>query len=565
MAYRTRRPPQNVEISAGPWSGVLTTSDPYDDATETLYDAVNLYLPDPSGRCGAYARPGFTLQAGPLETGGTFRGQGVFTHVDIDGTITNFCVIKGVLYRADASFTIFTNVTPTGCTISALAEQRVYGVQFGNEFVVTDGVNRPWLMTAFTATPVTATEIEFNAASDDWSAYGKPTVYGGSLFFIVNEVDGTFLRSTIAWSNPADAATGYDQLNYDFTWTIFATGISPITAIQGTNTSLYYGTQNSIGEIAGAVGPNLQSTATTASISVNVGMAIPQTVVLFGQTVFFCDYAGRPYMLPVGGQPVAIYLQMRKIIDDSNTSGYPGVTLQTATATFEPSFNKYLVAIFSSASSNAGPPVEMYSFDARSGKYEGRWMIGEGVQIETLGTFLDANGRGTLISLGSLVAPSGTSLAASGYVWSMNGVTALGEGMTIENGNYLTIEDGTFLQTEGNAASWLDNGEVPRIEATTNRMGYSATEMLHCDRAQVVVGSQAPITVSMETSATDVTVESTPTPTTAYDDMYRAVAGADIVGRGLVVTVSPTTADGPWSVQRIDISATVSTAAPDDA
>lgn len=566
MAYQPRRQPEAVRITAGPWGGVRTTADPYDDAAETLYDAVNLYLPDPTGRCGAYARPGFgLLTPSPLETGGTFRGQGVFSHVDINGTITNFCVIKGRLYRPDETFTTFTDVTPSGATISTSASARVYGVQFGNELVVTDGVNRPWIMTNFTASPVTATEIQFNAANQAWNAYGKPTVYGGSLFFILNTVNGVAFRSTLAWSNPADASTGYDQTNYDFTWTIFATGISPITAIQGTNTSLYYGTQNSIGELVGAVGPNLQSTATTASISVNVGMAIPQTVVLFGQTVFFCDYNGRPWMLPVGGQPQPIYLQMRRVIDDTVTSGFPNLILKTATAVFEPAFNKYLVAVFPSTSSNDGPAVEMYSFDAHSGKYEGRWIVGDGIQIETLGTFLDVNGRGSTVVLGSLVAPSGTSLAAGGYVWAMSGVASIGDRLTQEAGVFLTTEDGLFLTTEGDEANWMDNGVVPRIEAVTNRMAYSATKLAHCDRANVVVGSQAPVEVSMETPGTAVTVQATPTPPSAADTMYRAVAGTDIMGRGVIVTVSPTTATSQWSVQQIEVDATLSTAGVDDA
>jgi len=545
---------------------VLTSDDPYDDSPDLLFDAVNMYLPDPSGRCGAYARPGFPLLTpSPLATGGAFRGQGVFTHIDIDGTVHNFCVVKGKLFRADTTFSTYTDVTPAGITIDASTGTRVYGVQFGNEFVVSDGVNRPWLMTNMSATPVTGTNIQFNAANNAWAAYGKPTVYGGSLFFIVDNIAGVSYRSTLAWSNPADASTGYDQLNYDFTWTIFQTGVAPITAIQGTNTGLYYGTANTIGELVGAVGPNFQSTATTPAIAVNVGMAMPQTVVLFGQTVFFCDRLGRPWMLPYGGAPVAIYLQMRKIIDDTVTAGFPNITLRTATAVFEPNFNLYLVAIFPSSSSNDGPAVEMYAFDARSGIYEGRWILGTGAQIETLGTFQDGNGKLTLIALGSLIPPTGTSLAPSGYVWGMNGLTSAGDFITTEDGWFITTEDGLEITTEGDAAIWLDNGSVPRIEVVTNRIGYSATELLHADRAMLIVGSTSPVTVSMETAAVSTRVEATPSPTITHDDAYRAVAGADIMGRGVTVTASPTTATERWSIQSVTLDATLSVAAPDEA
>lgn len=565
MVSTKRRSPNPTRIAAGPWRGVLTTDDPFDDATDLLLDATNLYFPDPQGKCGAYARPGFTLQTDtPLASGGTFRGQGVFTHVDLDGTVTNFVVVKGKLYRADQTFSVWTDVTPVGVAIDATASTRVYGLQFGNEFVVTDGVHKPWIMTNFTSTPVTGTYIQLNVANDDWTAYGKPTVYGGSVFFIVNTVLTTSYRSTLVWSAPADAATGYQQLNYDYAWTIYATGVAPITAIQGTNTSLLYGTANTIGEIAGPVGPNLQSTATTASISVNVGMAIPQTVVLFGTTVFFCDNSGRPWMLPVGGSPQPIYLQMRSIIDHTVTAGFPNVTLRTATATFDPNFNLYLVAIFASTSSNDGPCVEMYAFDGRSGVYEGRWSIGSGCQIEALGTFLDVNGRGTLIGVGSLLPPSGTALADSGYVWAMNGLTSAGDFLTREDGYYLTTEDGLTFTTEGNESLWTDNGAVPAISATTNRMGYSATELLHCDRATLVVGSQAPVTVSMETASVAQTVEATPTPLIAYDDVYRAVAGTDIMGRGVTITASPTTATSQWSLQSIVLDAVWAVAGPDE-
>jgi hypothetical protein len=552
-------------VTAGPWSGVLTTDDPFDDSSSLLLDATNLYFPDPQGKCGAYARPGFSLQTPtPLDSGGIFRGQGVFSHIDLNGTTTNFCVIKGKLYRADQTFSIFTDVSPVGITISALSTSRVFGVQFGNEFVVTDGVNKPWIMTDFTATPVTGTYIQLNVANDNWTAFGKPTVYGGSLFFIVNTVLTVSYRSTLVWSAPADAATGYQQADYDFAWTIYATGVAPITAIQGTNTSLYYSTVSTIGEISGPVGPNLQSTATTASISVNVGMAIPSTVVLFGQTVFFCDAMGRPWMLPIGSTPKPIYLQMRSIIDHGEATGFPTVTARTATAVFEPTFNLYLVAIFTSSSSNDGPAVEMYAFDARSGVYEGRWIVGPGIQLETLGLFLDVNGRGSVIVLGSLLAPSFGTLADSGYIWAMKGLTSAGDFLVTEAGLYLTTEDDLSLTTEGDAELWLDNGAVPNISATTNRIGYSATQLIHVDRASLITGSDATVAISMQTASVTQTVEATPTPATTYDSMYRAVAGADIMGRGVTITAAPTVAVTQWSLQQIVLDGVPATAGPDE-
>ena len=45
--------------------------------------------------------------------------------------------------------------------------------------------------------------------------------------------------------------------------------------------------------------------------------------------------------------------------------------------------------------------TQLFVFDAKSGTYMGRWVIGDGIAIDCIGTFTDNAGRVTLIVLGS--------------------------------------------------------------------------------------------------------------------------------------------------------------------
>jgi hypothetical protein len=575
MPVTRRRPVKSAKFSSGPWSQVVSTNDPFDYGDDDLIDAYNIYLPDPDNGSGAYARPGFAQLNGgsALVTSATpFRCQGVFSFTNLSLATFNFVVMQGKLWRADATGSVFTDVSPAGITIDAGITTRVYGTTFITQLIVTDGVNRPWLLTNPGSTPVTGTYIDYDSSGTTWSAFGPFVVYAGSAFCILNQYNSVARRSDISWSLPADASLGWQQTNYDFNWTLEqSTGGSappPLYALAGDNTALTYWRESSIGSISGIPGPNLQGQATHDAISKNVGTLTPQSVQQYGTTKFFCDAIGRPYRLVPGQDPEPLWLQLRAIVDAS-TAGYPAVNKTVLTSVFEPTLNLYTVAPWSSAPGQTGPATEGYTFDGRTGKYFGRFSLAGGVQLETMGVFVDANGRGQLVIGGSAAVPVAPALAASGFLWGMNNLVATGDFLTTEapapNLVYLTTEDGVYLTTEGTLANWMDGATVPTISITTPRLGYTMDTVVAADRVIALVGSPAPVTVSTLTAAVAQTSEGIPTPTTTQDTISKLTVGlSGMSGRGLTVTLSPTTATSQWSCQQVQANAVVNQAAPDD-
>lgn len=545
----------------------MNTKDPGDADPRLLVAARNVYIPDPEAGSGVYSRPGF-----PLLNGGTvihsnitpFKGQGVFTNFDVNGDPTNWMAFGGSLYRYDAATDTATDVTPVGVTIDANTTTRVYFASLGGVMAVSDGVNRPWIASNLSSTPITGTYIDFDSAGGAWVAFGPPVVFGGSGFFVLTSVTAVGARLDIAWTEPNNWALGYQQTGYDNRWTLEQTGTTPINGLAGTNIALYYWRQRSIGSISGAVGPDLASTATHDAISTNVGTAAPQTIVQFGDTIYFCDVIGRPWSFTLGSRPKPIWHQLRAIVDESET-GYPGLTMDTATAGFDPTLNQVCMAIWSPNPASAASPTDMQVFDANSGAYVGKWSIGPGatgISIDCIGSFVDAQGRGQLVVLGSA-----TSGGTTGYAWGMSALTSVPAMLTLEDDTTLLVTEATpglYLTTEGSSGTWMDDNEVPLIEATTDRLGYSEDYVWLFDEATILTGSQAPITVTIQTPNTSGSLEGTPTPNDSDDSVYRSVCGLDLNGRGAMVTVSPTTADEAWSLQRVTLVGVPNPAGPDD-
>lgn len=551
-------------LRTGPWKGVYATRDPFDVDPQYLTDARNIYIADPTGGSGIYARPGFTLTNGGTavhSSATAFKGQNVFTHYGLDGEPTNFAAFGGKLYRADGGLNTYTDVTPVGVTISADRDVRVYFCDLGGVMCVNDGVNRPWVASNITSTPITGTYIDFDGVGTSWRAFGPPRVYGGSGFFVLYSVNGVAARIDIAWTEPNDWTTGYQQPDYDNRWTLEQTGTDPIYALAGTNVALYYWRQRSIGAIAGAVGINLATTATHDAISSNVGTEAPQTVIQFRDRVFFCDVMGRPWMFTIGEPPQDIWLQMRSIVDAANIA-YTGVTSRVATAGFEPTLNLYCVAIWSPEPGSSASPVEFHTFDAQTGRYGGRWSIGPtatGVSVDAIGSFVDNSGHGQLIIQGSA-----TSGGTTGYVWAMNGLVGVAPFLGTEDLDIIGTEDLDDISLEGQFAVWQDDEEVPLITATTDRIGYSADLLWLFDQATAITGTDAPVAVTATTPDAADANEGTVTPNSSADGMYRSVLGLNLPGRGVLVTVSPTTAEDQWNAQRIELVGVASAASPQD-
>lgn len=567
-ATARRRAPQAVTIKNGPWSSTYTTDDPFDSGEDTLVDASNVYIQDTNAKSGVYARPGMDLfnnGAAVTTSATTFRGQGTINHTALDGTTYNFVVFNGKLFRADATFGAFTDVSPAGITISALVSTRVYGTSFANQLAITDGVNRPWLATNLGSSPITGTYIDFDGSATTWAAFGPGRLYGGSIIWILSQYNSVSARTDIAWSLPGDLSLGYQQPTYDFRWTLGQTDADPLYALYGTNAALFYWRENSIGAISGIPGPSFQSSHTDDAISKNVGTLAPQSIVAYGTTIYFTDAIGRPYRLVPGSDPEPIWLQMRGIVQ-TQTVGFSGVTKTTTTAAAEATMSTYIVAIWSPIPAQQCPATEGYIFDIRTGRYFARFSIADGVQIDCLGSFIDANGRSVMVALGSTDPPSGSAVAASGYVWGIKSLEAIGDFVTTEAGVFLTTEDDVLLTTEGSAAAnWMDDDTVPTIYIETPRFGYDIDTVLSVDRAAVLMGGGAVTTVSAYTAAVAETVEGTPTPSTTQDDVGKLTCGFDgIQGRGVTLKVQPTTATTQFSVQQVSVNAVVSKAPPDE-
>jgi hypothetical protein len=555
---------QRTTFKAGPWPRVVDTRDPYDDGDGSAQDAQNGYIPDPTGNSGFYSRPGFSLlfSGSPFVTQSTaFRGQGIYSHVALDTTTYNFTVVAGKLFRVDQTLSTKTDVTPAGVTIDATITTRVKFLTLADNLLMSDGVNPPVILTNLGSTPVTATKIDYDGSGTPWAAQDM-TVYGGSVMFALNKVGTTARRSDLAWCEPGLPAVGYQQSGYSNFWTYQQSGSGAIFAVVGTNVACYIFRARSIGAISGAIGPDLSSQATHDEISRNVGTESPQSVQLFGDTFYFCDQIGRPYAFTVGSVPDdTLWKNMRQVVDTSTTA-YPGVTKVTATSAFEPTLNLFIVAIWSPVPSQQASPTKAFVYDAATMRYMGRWTIGgsTGVSIDCLGTFTDSTGRSVLIAIGSASVGG-----ATGYAWSFNSLLGQPDDLTTEDGVFLTTEDGVQLTTEGQPEIWMDNGEVPPISVTTDRLGYSEDLVYNVDQATVITTNDSPVRVTITTSSGASVIEGTPVPASSADGTFRSVVGCDAFGRGMQVTVGPTTADEQWSLQRISLVAVASLAGPEDA
>lgn len=621
MATTTRR--SRTTISSGPWVGVRTTLDPFDGGPNQLVDAQNYYIPDPQGGSGLYARRGFGILN--IQSPYMGRGQGVFCHV-VAGVQYNFIAAGGKILRGNNGLTEFTDVTPPTISVSR-TNTHIYFTTFGEKLIISDEVNDPWIASDLTNTPITGTVIDYNGtgvpnSGDPWAATGQPVVYSGSLFFILKSVANVLQPPTFVWSAPGNPAQGYFQddgaLNaFDYTWTVEQTNAHPLYGLAATNTALYYFRDYFIGAVAGTPGPDFQGSATNDVVSVNIGCLQSATIHQYGQTIFFCDALGRPYALQAGSPPIPLWLSLRQIVNTS-TSQYPGATAQVAIATIHPILNLYIVAPWSPIAGSPDAPIEAYCFDTKTLAYVGRWSIQSGASMEALGILNDTVGYASLIVLGTeppieaeqqeiitqhgdylntqsgfrlvagpavvvdwllttesglfLTTESGIDLGVvnevvgrTGVIWGMDATIGDGDPITSEDGLYIiSSEDGYGIMSENQLISWMDDGIAPTRTLTTQRLGYSADHILNTDQVTIITQDNTPYSVTMTTTNTASTVEGTSNPGASQDGTYRLVCGSDVSGRGIQVTVSPTTADVQSIVQSISVVAIPSLAGPEE-
>lgn len=552
---------------SGPFKGVNNTTDPFDDTPDYLIDAVNMYIPDAKAGSGSYQRPGMALMNGSNQLGGAnHQGQCVHHHTALDGTEYNFLAVSGKLYRVSADLTVYIDVTPAGITIDPSTTTRVFMLTFADMLVVSDGVNRPWLGTNLGFSPITGTNIQYDVGNSLWSAQHM-TTYSGALVFVVKTIAGVYHQTRIAWSAPNDPTQGYFNVvgttAVDYTWDLVQTGSTPIFGIQGTNIALIYWRDYSIGALSGAIGPSFKSSSTHDAIDFAIGTRAPATIKLFGNTIFFADSDGRPQMLPLGNAIKAIWLGMRSAVEAAR-SDVPQTTQLTAIGAVYATLNLYLVAIYSPLPTVNLSPNTIYAFDTLTGEYVGRWIIGPGVSIESMGILKDQNGQPELVVIGTQV--TAISSGFGGYVWRL---------------------------TNAHENVWTDNGTIlPQI--TTARLGFAADVVRYADKVVAITGSNSPCAISIVSAAeleqgfvadflmteggdflvteggdfimTEGIAQAIATPNPmSLDGTYRVAWGTDIEGRGFNVTISPTTGTDQWRIHKVELNSVASLAPPEEA
>lgn len=538
---------------SGPCAGVRATLDPYDFDPGYLVDASNVYAPNPATKSGVYGRPQFRVLFDGSPIHGSGRGQCIYCHTMLDGTPINIIVVGGHVFRVSADLSTATDVTPVGVAIDASTTTRVFFASVAGSLMANDSINRPWVATNLTSTPITGTYIDYDGAGVTWTAYGAPRIFLGSAFVILGQVNGVSRRADISWSSPGDFTTGWQQANFDYNWTLSQNEAGLLYVLETDNVGLKYHRESSIGFATGQDITSLASTATDDALAFNIGSQCPQSIVKFGGGYFFIDSQGRPYFSEPGKAPDPIWKQMQQFVD-AGTTNNPTTTSVVCTAALEPDLNLFLVAIWSPVPSTIAPPVDIHVFDANTRIYQGRWSISTGLSVECLGTLLDDAGRPTLIAVTS-----------GGLVWAFSGLGIPVEDLTTEGGFDLTTEDARLLTTEGAPISWEDDVAAQDTYVLTDRLGFQEDTVWNVDMATVITSTEIPITVSVVTANSALTAQGTPTPMPSQTQSYRTVVGCDAFGRGPQVKIAPANHSAQFIFQRVSIKATPSLAGPEDA
>jgi uncharacterized protein YjdB len=394
-------------------------------------------------------------------------GQAVQTATIADGTVINFIVADGRLYRIGTDLTSKEDVTPGGVTIDATT--RVYLTPFSNRIAVNDGVNTPWIASDLLSSPVTATRINYESDGSDWVAYGPLVVWKASLFAIVRKRNGEGDAAgtpekrlvRVGWSEVDDPFEGWHQTDFDNEWDITQNGDTAINALIGTNNDLLYFREGSIGYLNGSL-DDLRTTATHDAIDENIGVRAPATMQQFGQLVFFADKDGRVMVIRKGAVQ-ELWLQMRRLVTVAKTR-FPDVTARTACSAIVPELDLYICALWSPDPTNEDGlvfPTEMYVFRATDGVYNGRWTIGP------------RNGDKVAIhAMGVLVGPNGEER-----------FTVLGKPSLAEATDPLGVYILDLLDDE----QWHDDDEVPALLIKSNRIAESANAVTNGNQAVVIV------------------------------------------------------------------------------
>lgn len=567
--------PAPVTLRSGPWQGVYDTPDPFDAGPNRLRGLLNGYVPDADAGSDAYARNGFALLNGGTAIRASF-GQALFSVAMLDGTLYNFAIIGGHIYRFDsphegAGVTTYTDVTPVGVTINGSSPAPIYVTPMVSNaggtteivLVVNDEVNKPWIASSLTATPIIGTSIDYDGAAVAWTAKGAPVVWQGAVFLILASVGGVARRQDVSWSEPGRPDLGWQQPTFDNNMTLVQHSPGPLYSLWATNLALYYFRDKSIGVMYGNLAA-ISSTNTQDLVGTGVGCTAPNTIQQYGSWIYFCDAMGRPYRMAPGGQPEPIWKQMRGVVNDWPAGDSGNNLAWYASSAIEPVHGLYVTTIRRANDTLATNFVATvaYVFNADTGTYQGEWTVFDsdngsgGVGIAKFGIIKEDNLTLTLAFLGEASPNSGI----NGFLWMFR---ARGWPDTV-----IGVDDNQWL--DGDSVT-LNNCIQPNIKVTTDRMGEDADTVYLVDRATLLTGNAASCKVTAVTPNSAGQIEGTPAASAANDGTYRLTCGFDgVQGRGPSLIVAPvfnkTTAAtlDQWSVARVSIQAMPSVAGPEE-
>jgi hypothetical protein len=343
---------------------------------EYLMDCINGEFQDPQNGGAVYARGGYDrATSSALDGGSSDYVAALHTIVTSDGTQRTFAFVGTKVYR-ESGDTSWTDVTPVGVTIASTGVK--YVISYNDELIVSDDTNEPWRGTNLGSTPITGTEIEVNTAGSAWAARGKPTVYGGKLFFIAALIGSTNYNSRLVWSEELSASTGYLQDGYTNSWDLVQTGSDRISQILGTNAALYYWRGSSIGAIEGAVNATFQTTSTHDAVSQEIGTLANCAPLLAQGSVWFLDRRGLPMRFAVGGSSIdPLWEQLRGRVDRVRKV-QASLAITSPHIAYDQQRRKVLMASVRDVGTDTYSSLAAKSplvFDGATGNYEGRTCI----------------------------------------------------------------------------------------------------------------------------------------------------------------------------------------------
>jgi hypothetical protein len=362
---------RELKFDAISYTGAQDSNDPTTAQARKAQNLRNCYPELPEIGQGVVGRPGFDQIGAQLASGGEVQWVG--DHTQKNGTKLTLAIVGGKLYQLTWATETWVEKTLVGVALPATG--RVYVVSFFDDIIVqpNDGTNKPFKWDGTTFTSLTAAPL----------AFGRPTVHYGKVIFILWAT-----RTDIAWSDEADATSGYTGSQ---AWSVYQTSTDPIEAIEATDEYLVIWRERSTTTIFGEVTSNFSSTGTREGVSSEIGTLSPDSIVVGpGGDIYFLDRNNRPWVIKPGRD-------LRPMWKESmvRTEGLALGTAQTkASAQYWEPGDMVMIAV---ADSGQTYPNQILTYREETGEYTGYW---DGWNLTCLGTIVDQNGE-PFLAMGS--------------------------------------------------------------------------------------------------------------------------------------------------------------------